>query len=167
MQVKTKEDEIILLKEIFHQYTTERKNLLPLLQEIQEKIGYVSPEIMIKVSSYFNIHPNEVYGIISFYDKFRKKPQGLYSVVVCLGTACYLTGGEMILKALERELNIKLGDTTEDKLFSLLKASCFGCCTQAPVIKIKDKIYPRMTAARVEEILVSIKNEISKDKGTE
>lgn len=142
------------IEKILTQYTCERENLVLVLQEIQEKAGFVSKEMMEEVADFFNIHPCEVYSIVTFYKKFRRNPPGIYPITVCLGTACYLSGGELVLSALERELDIKLGETTADGLFSLEKAACFGCCNFAPVIRIKEKIFPRVTASKVEEIIV-------------
>lgn len=146
--------EEILLKYPRHK----REKLVIILQEIQEKFGYISKESLEKVAEHLGISPAEVYSVVTFYKKFRRNPPGKYPVNVCLGTACYLMGGELILSAFMRELNIKLGETTEDGLFSLDKSACFGCCSVAPVIKIKEEIYPKMTPAKVEEIIVNLKS---------
>lgn len=148
---------IISIEKILTLYTPERENLLLVLQQIQEKLGFISKEMMEDVANFFNISPSEVYSLVTFYKKFRRNPPGEYPITVCLGTACYLAGGELVLSALERELDIKLGETTGDGLFSLEKAACFGCCNFAPVIKIKEKILPKVTLSQIEEIIVNLR----------
>ncbi len=153
-----------MMKAILNKYIPDRKNLIFILQEVQDKFGYVGKEMIEDIARFLNVPPSEIFSIVSFYNKFRSKPVGKYPITVCLGTACYLMGGEIILNEFERELNIKCGDITEDGLFSIDKAACFGCCTQAPVVNIGGKIHPRVTPAKVEEILVNLKDEINKNK---
>ncbi len=116
--------------------------------------------MMEEAADFFGLSPVDVYALVTFYKKFRRNPPGLYPITVCMGTACYLAGGELVLAALERELEIKLGETTKDGLFSLDTAACFGCCHFAPVIKIKDTIVPRVTCSKVEEVMVNLKGRI-------
>lgn len=145
------------IDDILTQHLAEREELLPVLQEIQEKVGYLSAESMEQVARFFNLPKAEIYGLVSFYKKFRRKPPGKYPIEVCNGTACYLLGGPFILDALTRELHIKSGETTEDQTYSLDEASCFGCCNAAPVVKIAGDVYSRMTPGRVEELLINLK----------
>lgn len=147
-----------IIEEILSKYNSKRENLVIVLQEIQNKVGYISKEAMRKVADFFTLSLTDVYSVVTFYKKFRRKPLGKYPITICLGTACYLMGGELILSAFERELNIKLGDVTEDGMFSIDKAACFGCCTVAPVVKIKEEIYPRMTPGKVEEVIINLKD---------
>ncbi len=152
-----------MINEILTQYTKSKENLSLVLQEIQEKVGYISKEMMQEVADFFGLGPVDVYTLVTFYKKFRRFPPGLYPITVCLGTACYLAGGELVLETLERELEIKLGETTKDGLFSLDTAACFGCCNFAPVIKIKDTIVPRVTCSKVEEVVVNLKEKIKNE----
>jgi NADH-quinone oxidoreductase subunit E len=154
-----------IIKKILEKYPQERENLVIALQKIQKELGYVSKDLMEKVAEYFKVTPGEVYSIVTFYKVFRRHPPGKYPINVCLGTACYLMGGELILSAFERELNIKLGETTPDGIFSLDKSACFGCCTVAPVVKIKNEIYPKMTPAKVEEVIVNLKDKLIAKRG--
>lgn len=150
-----------MLEEILGRYQKDRKNLILILQDIQFSLGYISNENMLRLAEFLDMPPSEVFGAVTFYKRFKRKPQGLYPITVCLGTACHLAGGQLIIEAFERELNIKVGEVTEDKLFSLDHASCFGCCTKAPVVEIKGKLYPQMSPGKVEEVMVNLKNEIS------
>ena len=137
-----------------------------MLQEINEKAGYLSRETMERVAYFFHLPPSEIFSIVTFYKKFRRKPLGENPVHVCLGTACYLLGGKLILDAFSRELHIGAGDTTEDQTFSLDVAACFGCCNVAPVIKIENQVYPKMTPGKAEEVLINLgyQNEEKKSK---
>ena len=147
------------IEEELGRVSPEKENLLPVLQEINEKAGYISREAMERVAHFFHLPSSEIFSIVTFYKKFRKKPLGENPIHVCLGTACYLLGGKLILDAFSRELKIEMGDTTEDKKFSLDVAACFGCCNVAPVIKIHQQIYPRMTPGKVEEVMINLQDE--------
>ena len=147
------------IEEVLRRVSSEKENLLPVLQEINEKAGYISRETMERVAHFFRLPPSEIFGIVTFYKKFRRKPLGENPIHVCLGTACYLLGGKLILDAFSRELKIEMGDTTEDKKFSLDAVACFGCCNVAPVIKIHRQIYPKMTPGKVEEVIINLQDE--------
>jgi NADH-quinone oxidoreductase subunit E len=145
--------------EILDSYRKDRKNLLPLLQEVQTKLGYLPKEAMKGIAGFLEMPEVEVWGVATFYNQFRFVPLGKYHIVVCMGTACHLAGGKLILDALERELDIKVGETTADGFFSLERVACIGCCMLAPVIVIKDRIYPKMSPFKVEEALIPYKHE--------
>jgi NADH:ubiquinone oxidoreductase subunit E len=130
-------------------------DLIPLLQEIQGRSGYLSPESIREVAQTLRISENEVYGVASFYTQFRFHAPGRHTIKICLGTACHVRSGQKILEALERELKIKTGETTPDGLFDLQRVACLGCCALAPVMQIDDKIYGRVSASRLKRILES------------
>jgi len=96
---------------------------------------------------------SEVYGIASFYSFFTMVPRGKYIISVCMGTSCYVRGGERILNTLQKELDIDPGETTPDGLFNLEMVRCLGCCGLSPVVTIEDKIYRRVTPTKMKEIL--------------
>ena len=150
---------------ILSSHKKEKKNLIPLLQEVQTKVGYLPKKTMQEIADFLGMPEVEVWGVATFYNQFRLVPLGKYHTTVCMGTACHLAGGRLILEALERELDIKVGETAEDGNFSLERVACIGCCMLAPVIVIKDKIHPKMTPFKVEEALVSYKQDIQKEKG--
>lgn len=130
-----------------------------MLQEVQKKFGYLSREAMQEIASFLEMPEVGVYGVATFYNQFRFIPLGKHHVKVCLGTACHLRGGKLILEALERELGIKVGETAQDGIFSLERVACIGCCMLAPVMVAGDEIHPRMTPFKVEEALVPYKQE--------
>jgi NADH-quinone oxidoreductase subunit E len=150
--------------EILSSHKKEKKNLIPLLQEVQTKLGYLPRKTMQEIADFLEVPEVEVWGVATFYNQFRFVPLGKYHTMVCMGTACHLAGGRLILEALERELDIKVGETDKDGNFSLERVACIGCCMLAPVIVIRDKIHPKMTPFKVEEALVSYKQETPKEK---
>jgi NADH-quinone oxidoreductase subunit E len=155
----TEEQASQALTEILSSHKKEKKNLIPLLQAVQASLGYLPKEAMKRIAGFLEMPEVEVWGVATFYNQFRFVPLGKYHTVVCMGTACHLAGGRLILDALERELDIKVGETTEDKNFSLERVACIGCCMLAPVIVMGDKIHPKMTPFKVEETLVPYKQE--------
>jgi len=148
------------LSEVISKCKPERGNLIPLLQEIQAELGYLPQEAMQEVASFLDIPKVEVYGVVTFYNQFRLAPLGKHHVRVCMGTACHLRGGKLILEALERELSIKVGQTAPDRSFSLERVACVGCCMLAPVVLIGEEIHPKMTPFKMEEDLTPYRQEI-------
>jgi NADH-quinone oxidoreductase subunit E len=139
--------------EIFSGCQGEEGDLIPLLQRVQEKHGYISEEAIGQISRFLKISENQIYGVASFYSQFRFAAPGRNSIKVCLGTACHVQGGQILLDAVERELDISPGETTVDGRFDLHRVACLGCCALAPVVQINDDIYSRMTVIRLKEIL--------------
>ncbi|NWF91780.1 MAG: NADH-quinone oxidoreductase subunit NuoE [Syntrophaceae bacterium] len=147
------------LSHILERHRGERNGLIPILLEIQREFGYLPKEAMPRVAESLGIKPVEVWGVATFFNQFRLTPLGRNHIKVCMGTACHLAGGRLVLEALERELNIKVGETSPDGHFSLERVACIGCCMLAPVAVIKDKIYPKMSSFKVEEALIPYRQE--------
>jgi len=160
----TEEQASQAIAEILGRYKKEKKNLIPLLQEAQTSLGYLPRKALQEIADFLNMPDVEVWGVATFYNQFRFVPLGKYHTIVCMGTACHLAGGRLILEALERELSIKVGKTAEDGNFSLERVACIGCCMLAPVILIKDKIHSKMTPFKVEEALIPYKQEAQGEK---
>ena len=156
----TEEQSSQAVAEILGRYKKEKKNLIPLLQEAQTRLGYLPKQALKEIANFLRMSDVEVWGVATFYNQFRFVPLGRYHTTVCMGTACHLAGGQLILEALERELNIKVGETSEDGNFSLERVACIGCCMLAPVVVIKGKIHPKMTPFKVEESLIPYRQEI-------
>lgn len=144
------------LAELLKSHPAQRSSLLRILQSVQQREGYLSAEVLEEIARYVGVSPAEVYGVATFYNQFRFIPYGRHHIVACLGTACHAMGGQLILDALERELEIKAGEITPDHEWSLDRVGCIGCCTKAPVVVIDKAIHPRMTPFRVEEILAGL-----------
>ena len=131
----------------------EKGNLIPVLQSVQKKEGYISPESVKRISNYFRISRSSIYGIATFYSQFRFNPPGRHSIKICLGTACHVQGGDFILKALQAEIGISPGETTDDMRFDLDRVACLGCCALAPVVMVDNKIHSRMSVIKLKELL--------------
>jgi len=140
-------------------------HLIDILQEMQSRDGYLSREAMLEAAKCLGMSSAAVWGVATFYNQFRFIPPGRKPVRVCMGTACHLGGGQLVLEAMARELKIEVGGTTEDREFSLERVACIGCCALAPVVTIEGTVYPRMTPPGVEEALVEVKIE-SEREGT-
>jgi NADH-quinone oxidoreductase subunit E len=111
-----------------------RDELLPMLQKVQSDLGYIPPEGMAQVARRLSIAVGEVYGIVTFYNQFRLTPPGKYQIKVCVGTACHVRRSYVLLEEWKRRLGIEEGQTTPDRLFSLERVACVGCCALAPVM---------------------------------
>lgn len=141
----------------FQDLKKERGDLIPILQKIQEKLHYLPVQAIKMTADLLGITESEVYGVATFYNQFRFNPPGRHPIKVCLGTACHVKGGEIILENFERKLQIKEGQTTEDREFSLERAACVGCCALAPVAVVGDTTHGKMAPSKVEGIFVKIK----------
>ena len=162
MAVSTEDEEkqiIEGIREILSQYDKDKSRLIPILQKVQQAFGYLPAIATQKVASHLEMTDVQVFGVASFYNHFRFTPLGKYPIQMCIGTACHMVGGGLVLEALERTLDIKVGGITEDRGFSLDRVACIGCCGLAPVMVIGEKIYPKMSSTRVDEALVNLKLE--------
>ncbi|MCR4430005.1 MAG: NADH-quinone oxidoreductase subunit NuoE [Tepidanaerobacteraceae bacterium] len=147
------EEKLQKVDEMLEKYKGQKGALLQALQEAQGIVGYLPLEVQKKVAAALNITLSEVYSTITFYSFFNLKPRGKYQIRVCLGTACYVRGANKVLDRLEKELGVKVGDTTDDAKFSLDACRCVGACGLAPTIIINDEVYGRLTPDKVPEIL--------------
>jgi NADH-quinone oxidoreductase subunit E len=155
-----KEEE--LLSAILEKHGREN-SLIPLLLEIQKGLGYLPKEGLRKVADLLGMRAMDVWGVATFFNQFRHTPLGKNHVKVCMGTACHLAGGRVVLEAFERELTIKVGETATDGSFSLDRVACIGCCMLAPVAMIKDKIFSKMSPFKAEESLIPYRGEAKEE----
>ncbi len=145
------------LADILEPSKRDRRFLISLLQEIQQRLGYLPEDAMLALADFLGVPGSTVYGVATFYNQFRFAPQGKHQVKVCMGTACHLAGGQLVLEAMSRELQVDVGGVTPDRTFGLERVACVGCCALAPVVVINGAVYPRMSPPKVEEVLVNIK----------
>lgn len=120
-----------------------RDQLIPLLQAVQTKFGYVPESAMSRIATHLKISPNQVYGVVTFYAQFRLKPQGKHTLKICQGTACHVSGSHALIEVAREELNIEPGETTDDQEYSMERIACFGACSLAPVVVIDDQVHGR------------------------
>lgn len=144
-----------------------KSRLVPILQEIQRQLGYLPREAMLEVARLLKIPEMDVYGVVTFYNHFRLNPPGKHSVRVCLGTACHMKGGYIVLDAWKRRLGIEAGQTTGDRQFDLDTVACIGACAMAPVTVVDGNVEAKTSPTRVDGILLSIKlgEDGQEDKG--
>jgi len=134
-------------------YKAERGNLIPFLQDIQEKFGYLPEESIRTAADFFGISENEIFGVATFYAQFRFTKPAENKISICLGTACHVRGGHKIFKSVCGYLRINPGEKTADDKFSIERTACFGSCALAPVVIINDKVYGRMNTVKVIKLL--------------
>ncbi|MEW6142134.1 MAG: NAD(P)H-dependent oxidoreductase subunit E [Chloroflexota bacterium] len=145
------------LNAIFSRYYGEKGELLSLLQAVQDEFGFLPPEAMLAVARFIHVPEGKVYGVATFYNQFRFTPPGKHPIRVCMGTACHMAGGQLVLEAAERTLDIKVGGLTPDGEFSLERVACVGCCAIAPVMVVGETVQPKMTSFKVEEVFAARK----------
>lgn len=141
------------VQNILNQYTSDKSNLIQILNEIQETFGYVPMVAQEKIAEYLNISMADVYGVVTFYSRFTTTPSGKYKISVCLGTACYVKNSEKILDRIKTRLGIEPGQTTEDGKFSLDTTRCVGACGLAPVFMINEEVYGKATIEKLDKVL--------------
>jgi NADH:ubiquinone oxidoreductase subunit E len=141
------------LDEVLKAYRHKPGALIPVLQIAQGIFGYLPEEAVKHIALGLGKSYSEVAGVVGFYSFFTTTPRGKHLVRVCLGTACYVRGGNRVLEAIKKRLAIDVGQTTPDRQFSLEIARCFGACGLAPVITIDEEVHHRVKANRIEEIL--------------
>lgn len=148
------DEEIGEVGKILQKSEKTRGILIHALQQIQEDMGYLPEDVLQRLSKKLDIPLSEIYSVASFYKMFHFKPRGKKIVKVCLGTACYVRGSKNILAALEKEFNIKSGETTEDLAMTLETVGCVGCCGLAPVTTINDDVRGEIIGERKIEMLI-------------
>ncbi len=141
------------LEETLTRYKGERGDLIPLLQEVQTRFGYLPEEAMQGIAKFLRLPESTVYGVCTFYAQFKLTPTGRHTIKVCRGTACHVRGVNRILEEVENQLSIKPGETTSDLEYSLETIACFGSCALAPVMVVDETVYGKMTPAKVTKIL--------------
>lgn len=154
----TEEELYTVLDDVLTEYKDKPGALIPALQITQKLFGYLPKEALKKIALAMNKPYSEVAGVVSFYSFFSTVPRGKYVVRVCLGTACYVRGGKEVLNSLKKELKIEVGETTDDRLFSVDVGRCFGACGLAPVIMINDDVHQRVKPEGIAAILKEYKN---------
>jgi len=147
-----------LVKELSEKHGRERKSLIPILQGIVEKYNYLTDEAMVEVAKELDISAAEVYGTASFYTFLDTTVRGKYVIRVCKTITCSMKGKGEIIQTLEDMLKIKVGETSSDRMFSLVETNCIGWCHKAPAILINEMPYTELTPEKVVEIIKGYMN---------
>lgn len=143
-----------IVEEILHKFNpVKRDSLIPVLQEIQDTIGYLNEEAIVLVGNHLGIPTSKIYGVATFYNQFRFESRGKYHIQVCHGTACHMIGALSIIEYLEKNLKIKAGQKTRDGLFSLEVVTCIGACAQAPVVVINGVYHRDITLGKLKSLI--------------
>ena len=141
------------LKAFIEEWKEKPGNLIMVLHQVQQTYGYIPREVAIEVSQLLNVPLAKIYGVVTFYNFFKLQRAGKYIIQVCLGTACYLRGGDDLMKELERELGIGVNGTTPDGLFSIEAVRCLGCCGLAPVIVVNGEVHGKLDTKSIPGIV--------------
>ncbi len=153
-------DQISRLNALIDQYRGKPGALIPLLEEAQVLLEYLPPSVQRRISAGLSLPLSRVYGVVTFYSFFTMKLRGRHTIRVCMGTACYVRGAENILKEIQKQLRIKEGETTDDRLFTLETVRCLGTCGLAPVAVVDKTVYGRVVPEKISEILANYNGKI-------
>lgn len=140
-------------KEILQKYPQEKDKLIAILNDVQEKFGYIPKLAQVEISEYLSIPMAEIYGVITFYSRFTLAPKGKYNISICLGTACFVKGSQNLLDRAKERLKIEPGQVTPDGKFSIDDVRCVGACGLAPVFMVNDEVYGNATVKEFDEVI--------------
>jgi len=141
------------IDEIIEKYKHKEGTLIPVLKEAQEVTGYLPLEVQHHIAAGLKLHPSQIYGVVTFYSLFTMTPRGRHTVRVCLGTACYVRGGQAILDLLREEFKVDVNETTPDLRYTLEVINCPGTCGLAPVMCVDEDVHGISEPAKALEIL--------------
>ena len=138
---------------ITSEFYKDQRELIHILHDTQKEFGYIPAQSISQISRELKISESEIFGVLTFYKAFTLEPRGKYQITVCLGTACHVRGGVQIVEEMERKLNIKVGQTSSNRKFTLETVNCLGCCAIGPVVVVNGKYYSNITIRKVDAIL--------------
>ena len=150
---KAQENEI---SRILAKYPVKTSALLPLLTLVQRADQVVSPEAMVAISKKLDVSPAFVQSVMSFYTMYHTEKVGKYMILFCINISCQLNGCDKLLEHTAKKLNIKVGETTSDKKFTLHREECLAACTEAPMMRVNDTYYGNLTEQRIDQIIDSL-----------
>jgi NADH:ubiquinone oxidoreductase subunit E len=144
-------------EKILDEYEKVNGALIPILQKVQAVYGYLQEPIIYLIAERLNISVSEIAGVATFYAQFHLKPRGRHIIKVCTGTACHVKGAKSIVNKLSSELNVPVGDTTSDKMFTLEEVACLGACSLAPILMIDEDVHGKLAPDIVTNIIQETK----------
>ena len=145
------------LRAFIEEWKDKPGNLIMVLHKVQQTYGYIPREIAIETSELLKVPLAKIYGVVTFYNFFKLQKAGKYIIQVCLGTACYLRGGDDLIKEFERQLGVGVNTTTSDGLFSIEAVRCLGCCGLAPVAVVNGDVHGKLETKDVAGIIEKYK----------
>jgi len=155
-EYKLKQEIVTKIIELAARFPDKNSALIPALHIIQDEFGWVPPETVTQLAEILQTHPNKVYGVLTFYTMFNKKPVGKYHIQVCRNLSCSLLGAKNIIEHLSEKLGIEPGESDKNAKFTLSQVECLGSCGTAPVMMINDKYYENLNIEKVDNILGSL-----------
>ena len=138
------------------------QELIPMLQNVQRALGYLPEAALLEISRLTRLPCAQVFGVATFYAQFRLEPVGKYIIKICRGTACHVSGSDLILEDIQNFLHVAPGGTTKDRLFTLDTVACFGCCALAPVVVVNDLVYGLMNPSKTRGLLEGLRRDDTK-----
>ena len=153
----TEAEKYRVLEQVMDDYDRKENNLIQILHMAQAIFGYLPAEVQSFIAGKMDIPNSKVNSVLTFYSFFSTKPKGKYTVSICLGTACYVRGGKDVVNKLKEILGCDVGETTDDKIFSLQVMRCIGACGLAPAMTINDKVYKQVNPNKLHRILGMLK----------
>ncbi len=141
------------VENLIESYIDKKEQLISLLQDVQAEFNYIPQDVLIRISQKLEIPLSQVFSVATFFQAFSLKPRGRHTITVCLGTACHIKGGQRLVDKMERDYELKPGETTEDMRFSLETANCLGCCALGPVVVVDGKYESKVTPDKLDKIL--------------
>ncbi len=153
----TVEVDLERIGQIVREYSQQRWALIPMVQRIQNEVGFIPPESIPMIAEELGLFPSQVQGVISFYEQLYTQPRGKRVVRVCRGTACHVRGGKTILKLVKEQIGLDEGETSPDLEYTLETVACIGVCALAPNLVVNERVYGNMNPKKVEQVF--------KDKG--
>ncbi len=153
VKIELRKDQVEKIHGTCEQFGNSEGELINILHRVQGTFGYLPAEVQEVIAEKLNIPVARVYGVVTFYSYFTMIPKGEFPISICTGTACYVRGAEKVLAEFKKELQIEVGETTPDGIFSLSCLRCVGACGLAPVVLVGDKTYGRVAPDDVKEII--------------
>lgn len=149
--------EAATVEDIVARYHGEKRALIPILQDLQDRARWLSPETLDDVARVLDIPPAHVFSVATFYKSFSLRPRGRHVCTVCMGTACHVRGGGTVLEHFERKLGIKAGQTSADGEYTLERVNCLGACALAPLVVADGRYYGQMNEAKADAVLETLR----------
>ena len=141
------------VEKLIESYVDKKEQLISLLQDVQAEFNYIPQDVIVRISQKLEMPLSQVFSVATFFQAFSLKPRGRHTITVCLGTACHIKGGQKLVDKMERDYDLKPGESTEDMRFSLETANCLGCCALGPVVVIDGKYESKVTLDKLDKIL--------------
>jgi len=151
-----------MIKEVIAKYENNKKNIIPILLEVQKNNdqNFVSKEEIKELAKEMKISESEIFSIITFYSAISEEPRGKYIIQICNTISCHINGSTNVVEIFEKLLNISMGETTSDSLFTLEYSSCLGCCDISPAIRINEETYGNLTEEKIIDIIAKYRGDI-------